>query len=272
MQMVRRHPVSENQVYWSIPESKVDAEALDGIDVVVHLAGESITGGRWTKEKKRRIRNSRILGTRLLSRVLAELASPPKVFISASAIGYYGDRGDERLIEESGPGTGYLPEVCRQWEEETGPAAARGIRTVNLRTGIVLSRFGGALPQMLPFFKLGLGGRIGSGRQYMSWITLEDLTGIIEHAIDKESLQGPVNAVSPDPATNLEFTRALGKALSRPALFALPRFAARLAFGEMADALLLASARVIPSRLMDTGFRFQSDSLEEALKRTLSGE
>ena len=267
--MVRKKPVFDDQVYWDPTRSILDAGKLEGLDAVIHLAGESITGGRWTKKKKERILESRIRGTRLLSKTLAGLASPPGVFISASATGYYGNRGDELLNESSGPGTGFLPELCRQWEKETEPASTSGIRVVRLRTGIVLSEAGGALDPMLPFFKLGLGGKIGNGRQYMSWIALTDLVGIIEYALRTESLEGPVNAVSPNPVTNRVFAKTLGKILSRPTIFFLPRVAARIVFGEMAEALLLASARVVPLRLTGTSFRFQFTSLERALRHSL---
>jgi len=270
LQLVRKKPVSENQVYWNPALSTIDTKGLKGVDAVVHLAGESITGGRWTEEKKHRIRESRIRGTRLLSEALASLDTPPRVFVSASAIGYYGNRGDELIDEASRPGTGFLAEVCRQWEKETEPASALGIRVVNLRIGIVLSGMGGALNSMLPFFKMGFGGIIGNGRQYLSWIALKDLVGIIEYAIQSESLQGPVNAVSPNPTSNRTFTKTLGKVLSRPTILWMPRFAARVVFGEMADALLLASTRVIPVRLKETAFQFQFESLEEALNQTLS--
>jgi uncharacterized protein (TIGR01777 family) len=269
LRLVRRKPITRDQVHWDPHLSKLDAGALEGVDAVVHLAGESLFGIRWTGDKKRRIRESRILGTRLLSESLARLASPPKVLVSASAIGYYGDRGEERLQEGSRAGTGFLPDLCVQWEKATEPAAAKGIRVVNLRMGIVLSAAGGVLSIMLPVFRMGLGGRTGSGRQYISWIAIEDLTDIIEFAIRNESLQGPVNAVSPNPVTNGIFTRTLGQALSRPTLCTLPRFAARLAFGEMADALLLASTRVQPSRLLDAKYTFGFPTLEAALKHTL---
>lgn len=266
---VRKPPASEDQVFWNPGTFTMDSKAFDGVDAVVHLAGESITGGRWTAEKKRRIRESRIRGTRLLSETMAGLSTPPKVFVSTSAVGYYGDRGDEALDEASGPGTGFLADVCREWEDATGPAREKGIRTVILRLGIVLSATGGALARMLPVFRLGLGGKIGGGRQFMSWIALQDLTEIILYVIDTESLHGPVNAVSPNPVTNRKFAKTLSRVLSRPAFFSLPGAAARLAFGEMADALLLASARVLPSRLQAEQYPFRFAHLENALRDTL---
>lgn len=270
LHLVRRKPISESEVYWDPALQALDSGRLEGLDAVVHLAGESITGGRWTADKKRRILESRVRGTRLLSEGLAGLKARPSVLVSASAIGFYGDRGEEHLEESSSVGTGFLAEVCREWEKETNPAAAAGIRVVNLRIGIVLSGSGGALRKMLPVFKMGLGGKIGNGRQYMSWIALKDLVRAIEYSMEHDSLRGPVNAVSPEPVQNHVFVKKLGRALSRPAILFLPRFAARLAFGEMADALLLASARVAPAKLKHAGFRHQSESLEEALLQALS--
>lgn len=267
--MVRKPPVSDNQVYWDPHSGSLDAGAFQGIDAVVHLAGESITGGRWTAEKKQRIRESRILGTRLLSESIAHLSTPPKVLISTSAVGYYGDRGEDLLDEDSGPGTGFLPDVCLAWEKETAPASRKGVRVSILRIGIVLSAAGGALSKMLPAFRMGVGGKIGSGQQYMSWIALEDLVGIIEYAIQNESLHGPVNAVAPNPVSNRTFTKTLGKVLSRPTCLTLPRVAARIVFGEMADALLLSSARVVPARLTDKNFQFHCKALEDALYSAL---
>jgi uncharacterized protein (TIGR01777 family) len=269
LRMVRKKPVSEDQVHWDPLLAKLDVRALEGVDAAVHLAGESLFGIRWTADKKHRIRESRIRGTQLLSESLASLSLPPKVLVSASAIGYYGDRGEEQLQEGSRAGTGFLPDLCVQWEKATEPAAVKGIRVVNLRMGIVLSAAGGVLSIMRPVFRMGLGGKTGSGRQYISWIALEDLTDIIEFVIRNESLRGPVNAVAPNPVTNRTFTRTLGQALSRPTLCMLPRFAARLAFGEMADALLLASTRVQPSRLLDEKYIFRFPTLEAALRHAL---
>ncbi|MEJ2111770.1 MAG: TIGR01777 family oxidoreductase [Acidobacteriota bacterium] len=272
LHLVRTKPTSENDIYWNPVSSDLDAESLEGVDAVVHLAGENIFGMRWTEEKKRKIRDSRIQGTRLLSEAVAGLKTPPSAFISASAIGFYGDRGEERLTENSAPGRGFLSDVCREWEKNTGAAEARGIRVVHLRNGIVLSTRGGALKKMLPVFRIGLGGKIGNGRQYMSWISLQDLVGIIAFSIENESLRGPVNAVSPNPVSNRVFSKTLGKVLSRPSWFTLPGFGARAAFGEMADALLLSSTRVVPARLIDAGFRFRFESLEFALNHALSAE
>lgn len=239
---------------------------LENFDAVVHLAGENIFG-RWTKTKKDKILNSRVKGTKLLCETLAKLKQPPNVLISASAIGYYGNRGDEILNEESAPGSDFLAQVCREWEGATKTAKDKGIRVVNLRFGIVLGKEGGALKQMLLPFKLGLGGKMGNGHQWMSWIALDDLLNVILFAIEKENLQGPVNAVSPNAVTNAEFTKALGRALNRPTIFPLPAFAAKLVFGEMAEALLLSSARVLPNKLIDTGFQFRYPEIDSAFEK-----
>lgn len=256
-------------VHWEPEKGVVDAGELEGHDAAVHLAGESIAEGRWNEEKKRRIRESRVQGTRLLAETLAGLSAKPSVLVSASAIGFYGDRGREALSEESASGEDFLSEVCREWEKATLAASQAGIRVVHLRIGIVLSAEGGGLAKMLTPFKLGVGGRVGSGRQYMSWITLEDLVRIIRRALTDEHLRGPVNVVAPNAATNEEFTKTLGHVLGRPTFLPLPAFAARLAFGEMADALLLSSARVVPARLQEAGYQFQHPELEGALKHVL---
>lgn len=257
------------EVHWDPVTGGVDATGLAGLDAVVHLAGESIAAGRWTVVKKSKIRTSRVRGTRLLSESLARLDQPPKVMVCASAIGYYGDRGGEVLREESPPGSGFLAEVCREWEAAAAPAAQRGIRVVNLRIGVVLSPAGGALGKMLFPFRLGFGGIIGTGKQYMSWIALDDLVAVIAHALTTEVLQGPVNAVAPNPVINLEFTRTLGRVLARPTLFPMPTFAVRLVFGEMGDELLLASTRVQPTRLLASGYEFRYPQLEGALRHML---
>jgi uncharacterized protein (TIGR01777 family) len=238
-------------------------------DAVVHLAGENIAAGRWTERQKARIRDSRVKGTRLLCDLLARYSPPPKALVCASAVGYYGDRGDEILKEESAPGSDFLFDVCREWEAATQTAVERGIRVVNLRIGVVLSPLGGALAKMLTPFKLGAGGVIGSGRQYMSWIALDDVVRAFHFALTNQSLLGPVNAVAPNPVTNRDFTRTLGRVLSRPTVFPMPAFAARLAFGEMADALLLASTRVEPARLLAGSFIFRYPDLEGALRHLL---
>jgi uncharacterized protein (TIGR01777 family) len=270
--MVRATAAGVDEIRWDPLQGTVDIRALEGLDAVIHLAGENIARGRWTAEKKRRIRNSRSVATRLLSQSLADLSKPPGVLISASAVGYYGDRQDEKLTEKSIPGKGFLSEVCREWENATEPAAKRGIRVVRLRIGMVLSAQGGSLGLMLPIFRMGLGGRIGGGRQYISWIAIDDLVGVIVHAIQCESLRGPVNAVSPHPTTNREFSKALGRALSKPAFFVLPSFAARILLGEMADEVLLASSRVLPARLSKSGYSFRFSELEHALRHVIFGK
>jgi hypothetical protein len=246
-----------------------DLSRLEGVDAVVHLAGENIAAGRWTAARKEEIRRSRVEGTRRLSESLARLSRRPKVLVSASAIGFYGNRGDEILKEDSAPGSDFLAQVCRDWEAATDPASRAGIRVVHLRSGVILSPAGGALKKMLLPFKMGAGGRIGSGAQFMSWIAIDDTIGAIHHAIVTEPLQGPMNGVAPTPVRNAEFTRTLGRVLSRPAIAPMPAFAARLAFGEMANALLLASQRVMPTRLQASGYKFRYPELEGALRHLL---
>ena len=260
--LVRYYPTSEAEIEWSPDRYSIALSRIEGFDAVVNLAGESIAEGRWTDEKKRRIRESRVKGTKLLGDALANLTNSPKTFICASAIGYYGNRGDEILTESSSPGNDFLSQVCVEWEEATALATEKGIRVVNARFGVVLDPNGGALAKMLPPFRLGLGGKIGNGKQWMSWIALDDVVGGIEFALANDSLKGPVNFVAPVPVTNAEFTKALGKALSRPTIFPIPAFGVRLAFGEMADALLLASQRVEPERLKETGYTFKHAQLE----------
>lgn len=244
--------------------------AGDGpLDAVVHLAGENIAGGRWNAARKGRIRDSRVEGTGALCRGLAALDPRPATLVCASAVGFYGDRGDERLDESSPAGTGFLADVCREWEAAAAPAREAGIHVVHLRIGIVLTPAGGALGQMLLPFKLGLGGVIGSGRQFMSWIALDDVAAAVLHAVGTDGLDGPVNAVAPHPVANAEFTKTLGRVLRRPAVLPMPAFGARLAFGEMADHLLLGGARVEPTRLLETGFDFSHPELEGALRHLL---
>lgn len=259
----------EQLVIWN-PEQALSANAVSGFDAVIHLAGESIAG-RWTDEKKKKIRDSRVLGTRNLALALAQAKHKPQMFICGSAVGYYGDRADETLSESSAPGQGFLSDVCREWESATQAATDAGIQTVHLRTGIVLSARGGALAKMLTPFKLGVGGRIGSGRQWMSWIDLQDMVGAIHHILKSDLVHGPVNMVAPKPVTNAEFTKTLASVLSRPAIFPMPALAVKLAFGEMGEALLLGSQRVEPSKLVTGGypFRFKTlrDSLEDILKK-----
>jgi uncharacterized protein len=267
-----RRPTREGQheIRWDPEGGTIEAAELAHVDAVVHLAGENLAAHRWTTAFKEKIRDSRVRGTRLLCETLAGLASKPTVLVSASAIGYYGDRGAESVDETSTPGTGFLAEVCQQWEAATHPARDANIRVVNLRTGVVLSRRGGALAQMLTPFKLGLGGAIGSGQQYLSWISVDDLTRVIQFALSAAALAGPVNAVTPEPVTNREFTKTLGRVLGRPTVFPMPAFAARLAFGEMADEMLLSSIRVKPRALTTLGFEFLLPQLEPALRHAIA--
>lgn len=257
----------EQQVPWD-PSQQLSPDAVSGFDAVVHLAGESIVG-RWTDAKKREIRDSRVKGTSNLARALAEAKRKPQVFICSSAIGYYGSRGDELLTEQSPAGTGFLPEVCAEWEAAAKPASDAGIRTVSMRTGIVLSPRGGALGKMLTPFKLGVGGRIGTGRQWMSWIDVEDMVGAIHFMLQNDSIRGPVNMVAPNPVTNAEFTKTLAKTLSRPAIFPVPAFAVKIGFGEMGETALLGSQRVEPRRLTNGGYSFQFSDLRASLRHVL---
>jgi uncharacterized protein (TIGR01777 family) len=267
--LVRHAPNSRSEVEWSPDRYSIALARIEGFDAVVHLAGESIAEGRWNEEKKKKIRESRVRGTKLLADALANLASPPRTLISASAIGFYGDRGDEVLTEASSPGDDFLSDVCREWEATTELATEKGIRVVNTRFGIILDQHGGALKKMLPPFRMGVGGRIGSGKQWMSWIALDDVVSGIKFALSNDSLSGPVNFVAPNPVRNAEFTKTLGKALSRPTIFPVPAFGLRLLFGEMADALLLSSQRVEPSKLKDGQYEFLYPHLGGALRRSL---
>ncbi len=257
--------VSEPTVSWNPDTGTIDAAGLQGLDAVVHLAGESIAR-RWTQARKRRIRESRVRGTQLLAQTLARLQRPPKTLISASAIGYYGDRGDTILREDSAPGSGFLAETSVAWEQAAQPAVQAGIRVAHPRTGIVLTTAGGALKEMLLPFQLGLGGVLGSGKQYWSWIAFDDVIGGLLHALHNENLRGPFNLVAPQPVTNREFTKVLGRVLSRPTLLPAPKFALRLLLGEMAEGLLFASARVEPAKLLASGYQFRHPDLEEALR------
>jgi hypothetical protein len=265
--LVRGAASGNERIAWD-PPRLLAPESVSGFDTVIHLAGESIVG-RWTEAKKRRIRESRVQATRNLAEALAAARQRPRLLISASAIGYYGDRGDETLREESSPGTGFLPEVCREWEAAAEPAAKAGIRTVQMRFGLVLSGSGGALQKMLPPFRMGVGGNMGNGRQWWSWVHIDDLVGAVQHVIKTEALQGPVNVVTPNPVRNAEFTKTLASVLSRPAIFPMPAFAARLVFGQMGDELLLASQRVEPTKLITSGYVFQKPDLRVALEAIL---
>lgn len=266
--MVRK----ENSIapfHWLPSKSKIHFEPSIKLDAVIHLAGENIADRRWNEQRKKEILDSRVIPTKLLAETLSQLDYKPGAFISGSAIGFYGDTGDNTVDENSNRGTGYLADIASQWEQATRPAEEAGIRTVHMRTGVVLSTHGGMLKQMLTPFKLGLGGIVGNGRQYLSCVSIDEITSMIQFLLEDTSLTGPVNLVSPAPVSNAEFTRALAKALHRPALFPLPAFAARIMFGEMADALLLSSARVLPARLTDAGYQFKGDDLLSTLKSLL---
>jgi len=262
------HLAPHNELIPWNPAQPMNPEAVSSFDVVIHLAGESIFG-RWNPEKKARIRDSRIPATANLATALAQARLRPKAFLCASAIGYYGNRSDEVLNEDSPPGRGFAADLACDWEEATKPAAYAGIRTVQMRTGIVLARHAGALAQMLLPFRAGIGGRVGSGKQWMSWIDLADLIGAVQHILQTDALSGPVNLVGPSPVTNVQFTKTLASVLHRPALFPIPAFVMRLAFGEMADELLLASDRVEPKRLLENGYTFQFPTLRSSLEHIL---
>lgn len=266
--LVRRTP-KEREVTWLPDSFELNPRDINGFDAIVHLAGENIAGKRWSDEQKANIRNSRIDGTKSLASAIAQCDEPPKVFVSASAIGYYGDRADERIDEDSTQGEGFLAEVVREWEAAASPAKEAGVRVVNLRTGIVLSPAGGALQKMLLPFKLGGGGVIGSGKQWMSWIALDDMVAAIHHVLQTEAIAGPVNMVAPTAVRNFEFTKTLGRVLRRPTIVPMPAFAARLAFGEMANELLLSGQHVHPRELVNSGFEFRYPNLEGALRHLL---
>lgn len=269
IRLVRNFPKA-GEIEWHPNQDEIDPATLDGFDAVINLAGESIAEGRWTEEKKKRIRDSRVNGTHLLSEAMAKLARRPRVFLCASATGIYGDRGDEILDEHSESGGGFLAGVCREWEKAAEPAVKAGVRVVNLRFGPILARDGGMLEKMLTPFKMGLGGKVGTGKQYISWVAIEDAIGAVKLALNDESIRGSLNIVSPHPVTNERFTRTLGEALSRPTVMAMPAFAARLAFGEMADEMLLVSQRVTPKKLQTAGFKFRYPELEAALRHYLT--
>ncbi len=266
--LVRRRPVDPDAAFWDPAAGEIDPGALDDVDAVVHLAGENVAGGRWTAAMKRRIEDSRVAGTGLIAGAVAS-ADPPPVLVSASAIGFYGDRGDRPVDETGSAGSGFLADVCQRWEAAAAAAVESDARVVFLRIGLVLSSRGGALAKMLTPFRLGLGGVVGAGRQVMSWIHLDDLVGVIEHALTRVDLSGPVNAVAPAPVTNREFTRALGRVLGRPTLVPMPAALVRLVFGEMGTELLLAGTRVVPARLAESDFAFRFPDLETALEHEL---
>jgi uncharacterized protein (TIGR01777 family) len=267
----RGEPKSANEIQWTVEDGfrEEDLARLEGLDAFIHLAGEGIAGLRWTEEKKKAIRESRVIGTRNVVDALSKLDRKPNVFISGSAMGYYGDRGDEIVTESSRPGDTFLAEVCKEWEMESRRAEDLGIRTVLLRTSIVLSKDGGALATMLTPFKFGVGGVVGSGQQWMSWVSLDDVVAIVNFALENENLRGAVNIASPNPVTNEEFTKTLGGVLYRPTILPLPEFAVNLVFGEMGDALLIHSTRVEPKRLQEAGYEFKFTNLKSALEHAV---
>lgn len=271
LQLVRRKPAAEGEIQWRPASDPAipDTTPLEGASAAIHLSGANVSAHRWTESYKREMIASRVDSTRRLATTLAGLRKPPRVFVVASAIGIYGDRGDEILDESSQPGSGFLADLCQQWEAAAEPAGRAGIRVVHLRFGVVLGPGEGALKQMLPPFKFGLGARIGSGRQWMSWVGLEDLVAAVLFTLERQEIEGPVNVTAPNPVTNADFTAALGRQLHRPALLSVPPFAMKLLFGQMADEALLASARVEPRKLLENGFRFSQPNLDQALAAAL---
>ena len=268
--LVRRDPAKENEFFWDPESGNLDEASLEGVDGVIHLAGENIATGRWSEEKKQRLWNSREKSTLLLARSMDRMATPPGVFISASGTGFYGDRGDEMVTENSEPGSGYLSELCQAWERAATVGSGNdALRIVHLRIAPVLAVEGGLLPRILPIFRAGLGGRLGTGKQYMPWIHLDDLVAIIAWCLGKKEIQGAVNAVAPEAVRNLEFTKTLGRILGRPTLFPAPAFVLKTAFGEMAEEMLLSGARVSPKVLLDHGFPFGFPDLEKGLRDLL---
>ncbi|MEW6076716.1 MAG: TIGR01777 family oxidoreductase [Thermodesulfobacteriota bacterium] len=272
--LVRRPPKTDSEIFWNPAAGQIDSERLEAArpDAVIHLAGENIGEGRWTAEKKRRIIDSREKGTTLITGAMARMARPPGSFLSASAIGYYGDRGDEIMTETSGPGGNFISRVCTGWEAAVQPAVDAGIRVVLMRIGVVLTPEGGALKKMLPLFRAGLGGRMGTGKQYLSWIGMDDAVGAIYHLLMRPDIAGPVNLVSPEPVTNTEFARILGKVLSRPAVLPVPEIMIKLAFGEMGREVPLAGTRVLPEKLLEHGYSFQYPQLPSCLAHLLGKE
>jgi uncharacterized protein (TIGR01777 family) len=269
--IVRRASGTDAQtISWEPKAGKIEREKLNGMNAIIHLAGENIASKRWSSEQKENIRQSRVAGTRLLAEAISNIPDKPQVVLSGSAIGFYGNRGDELLTESSNAGFGFLAGVCREWEDAMGSVAKSGIRLVYLRTGVVLTTEAGALQKMLPIFKLGGGGIIGDGRQYMSWISLADEVKAIEYLLSNKDIEGPVNLTAPNPVTNAQFTDTIGRLLHRPTIFPLPGFAAKIVLGEMADALLLSSQRCQPKKLESAGYQFVYPKLEEALAATLN--
>lgn len=269
--LVRKKPKAVDEIEWdaSVGITESEMPKIENFDAVIHLAGDNVADGNWTDEKKRRIKESRTVGTRVLVESLKKLQKPPKTFVGASAIGFYGNRGDEILTEESAKGEGFFPEVCSEWEDESEKAADFGARVVLVRIGVALSKEGGALAKMLTPFKLGVGGVVGLGKQWMSWIELDDLVRLFHFALENEDVSGILNAVSPNPVTNEEFTKTFGKVINRPTIFPIPEFAIKLLFGEMGENTILASTRALPEKTQRAGFEFKFTALEAALKQAL---
>ncbi|HYH11531.1 MAG TPA: TIGR01777 family oxidoreductase, partial [Thermomicrobiales bacterium] len=272
IRLVRTMSTAHDEIFWNPDRSMIDAASLEGVDAVVNLAGVSIFGARWTERRKKAIRESRVNGTDLLARSLSGLSRRPRVLVSTSAVGYYGSRGTEMLTEESAPGDGFLAGVVRDWEAAATPAAEAGIRVVHPRFGVVLAHEGGMLPLVALPFRFGVGGPLGNGRQYMSWIGLADLVELLRQAIADEALQGPVNAVAPDAVTNAEFSATLARVLGRPSFLRLPERVMRLAGGQLADELILVSQRVVPAKLLEQDFQFSYPTLDRALRHELGRE
>ena len=260
----------EKNIYWNYETQEIETEKLESLDVVIHLAGENLSTGKWTKEKKQKIFDSRVSGSKFLCETLSSLNNPPKVFISASAVGYYGDRNDEILTEESEQGKGFLADVCKKWEDASESLLKTDTKVINARFGIILSKNGGLISKVIFQFYMGFGGKIGSGKQYMSWIMLDDVINAIKHCISNSEIKGAVNFVSPNPITNLEFTKTLGILFGKMTIFTLPKFAVKMAFGEMGNELLLSSTRAIPENLIKTGFKFKCKYFENALRYVLT--
>ncbi len=269
LSLVRRQPKADNEIFWDPLKGILDIDKLKGIDAVIHLSGENVGEGRWTQKKKQRILESRLLSTHLLSEAVSTMSQGPEVFISASATGYYGDCGSRTVTEKSNPGDNFLASVCQQWEEAAKPALSKGIRTVSMRLGVVITPEGGALKKLLLPYLLGLGGRIGSGKQYLSWIGIDDALAAFYHTLMNDQVSGPVNVVSPEPVSQTDFSKTMASVLSRPAVFPLPAFLIKLIFGQMGEEGLLYSTKAIPEQLLDTGFLFRHSTLREALKHVL---
>jgi len=270
--LVRKTPRGANEIQWDAKTgfSESEQSKLENFDAVVHLAGDNVASENWSDDKKRRIRESRTLGTRVIVDAFRKVQNPPKIFVSASAIGFYGNREDEILTEDSAKGEGFFPDVCDEWEQEARKAADFGARVVNLRIGVVLAKDGGAIEKMLTPFKFGVGGTIGSGKQYMSWIAIDDLIKIIHFALENDQIELAVNSTAPNPVTNEEFTRTFGEVISRPTILPIPAFGIKLLFGEMGERVLLEGARVVPKKLLDAGFDFQFTHLKDALNHVLN--